>query len=416
MRISAWMILPVSVFLTLAVADAWAQSQASIKTEGSVYLRSIYDEVNLDSRINPGNRLQNLKNQRLALETRLTLSERFGTDTDAPRQWRWLFKGYAAKASYRDAEGVLHDEARADELFVDWKSDAWFASLGKRRINWGHAQGFNPVNVVVSPRDPTNPSRATEGQPMLWVSRSSSAQAVDVIAARSNGRGQPGAGDLNRWGLKWSIAAAKSDYALYYFDGAPYRDGRDYERMLGGSFSADVFPGITAYMEAAHFGNNTRNYYAASGSPAVKGGAYWQTVAGSSLSLGGKRRIAVEYFSNGQGYSKPERLNYFYAGDRQLASGALTRSPVTRDFRPTGMNRDYLLINYQDEWRERFTVDLSTLAARDRSTTLRAQGSYAISDYYELKVVLLRIRGARDTEFSNNPLSNTLEIWFGASF
>ncbi|MBI3525040.1 MAG: hypothetical protein HY066_11085 [Betaproteobacteria bacterium] len=385
-------------------------AQASIETQGSVYLGSIYDNVNPDSRINPGNQTQTFKKQRQALETRLTLSDRF----DTQQQWRWLFKGYAAKARYRDSDGVLHDEARADELFVDWKGDAWFASLGKRRINWGHAQGFNPVNVVVPPRDPANPSRETEGQPMLWISRSSGAQAIDLIAARNKPRGQPGAGDLNRWGLKWSIAAAKSDYALYYFDGAPYRDGRAYERMLGGSFSVDVFPGITAYMEAARFANNYRNYYTATGSSVANGGAYWQSVAGTSVSLGGKRRIIAEYFSNGQGYSKRQRLDYFRAVDGQLAGAAANL--ITRDFRLTGMNRDYLLINYQDEWRERFTVDISALAAQDRSTALRAQGSYALSDYYELKIVLLRNQGGRDTEFGNSPLSNTLEIWFGASF
>ena len=379
-----------------------------IKTEGSVFFKSVYNDLNRDSRINLGNRVMQMDKQRQIFETRLTLSQHL----DEAQQWRWLFKGFASNASYIDQYGISNQGGRVDELFVDWKGEGWFANLGKRRINWGHAQGFNPVNVVVPPRDPTNPGRETEGQPMLWLNRSSGAGSVDVIATRNYNRNY--ASDQNRWGVKLSHAEAKSDYALYYFDGERYRDGRAYERMLGASFSADVFPGVTAYLETAHFGDNYRNYYNSTGTSTLKNVAYWQTVAGSTLNLGGKRRIGIEYFRNGQGYSETERLNYFRSTDQQLAGGLTTG--ISRDYRVTGMNRDYLLMSYQDEWRERYNLDLSTLAAWDRSYSLRAQGSYAISDYYELRVVLLHNQGARDTELGNNPVSNALELWLGTNF
>lgn len=381
---------------------------ARIKVEGSVFLKSVYNVLHQDSRINPGNRVMQLDKQRQIYETRLTLSQRI----DEAQKWRWLFKGFASNASYIDQYGMTNQGGRVDELFVDRKSESWFVNLGKRRINWGHAQGFNPVNVVVPPRDPTNPSRETEGQPMLWVNKASDAGSVDVIATRNYDRNY--ASYQNRWGIKLSHAGAKSDYALYYFDGARYRDGRAYERMLGGSFSADVYPGITAYMEAAHFGDNYRSYYDANGANTAKNGAYWQAVAGSTLNLGGKRSIGVEYYRNDQGYSKAERLNYFQAADLQLASGQ--PSAIPRDYRVTGMNRDYLLIRYQDEWRERYTGELSVLAAADSSYSLRAQGNYAITDYYELRLVLLRNQGKRDSEFGNNPVRNALELWLGANF
>lgn len=381
---------------------------ARVKTEGSLFLKSVYNDLNSDSRINPGNRIMQLDKQRQIYEARLTMSQHI----DEAQQWRWLFKGFASNESYIDQYGMSNQGGRIDELFVDWKGEGWFANMGKRRINWGHAQGFNPVNVVVPPRDPTNPSRETEGQPMLWVNRVSGAQAVDVIATRNYDRDY--ASDQNRWGIKVSHAAAKSDYALYYFDGERYRDGRAYERMLGASFSADVFPGVTAYVETAHFGDNYRNYYASTGASFLKNVAYWQTVAGSTLNLGGKRRVGVEYFRNGQGYSTTERLNYFHTADLQLAGGAVTA--ISSDYRVTWMNRDYLLLSYQDEWRERYTLNVSALAAGDHSHSLRAQGNYAISDYYELRIVLLRNQGTRDSEFGNNPLANSLEIWLGANF
>lgn len=380
----------------------------SLKVEGSIFLKSISNAINQDSRINPGNRVVQLDKQNRIYEARLTVNQHI----DEAQQWRWLFKGFTSNANYIDQYGMSNQGGRLDELFVDKKGEGWFANLGKRRISWGHAQGFNPVNVVVPPRDPANPGRETEGQPMLWVNKAIGTESLDVIATRNYDRNY--ASDQNRWGIKWGHSEAKSDYALYYFDGERYRDGRAYEQMLGASLSADVFPGVTAYMETAHFDNNYRNYYESTGATTEKNGAYWQTVAGSTINLGGKRSVVVEYFNNGQGYSAAERLNYFQSADLQLSSNLPTG--IQRDYIVTGMNRDYLLVRYQDEWRERYTGELSVLAAADRSYSLRAQGNYAISDYYELRLVLLRNQGERDSEFGNNPVSNTLELWLGANF
>jgi len=385
-----------------------ASDPARIKTEASVFLRDVHGRVNRNSRVNPDNRVYRLAQSDDVLETRFTATD----SIDRDRQWRWLFKGYALAPNDRALSGPLRDKSRVDELFVDWKEEQWFASLGKRRINWGHAQGFNPVNVVVPLRDPLDPGRATEGQPMLWVSRHSGAQSLDLVATRNYS--PSAASDQNRWGVKWGASGTQSDFALYYFDGERYRDRRRYERMLGGSFSANLFDGITSYLEAARFEKNYRNYYAASGEPSARDGSYAQIVAGSTFSLGGKRRVTLEYFRNNQGYSKTERLNYFGAADAQLASGA--DASIARQYRLTGMNRDYLLARYQDELRERYALDLNVLATQDRSYALRAQLAYAISDYYEVRVVLLRSRGSRDSEFGNNPMSSTLQLWFGANF
>lgn len=384
------------------------QRTTNIEAEGSLFIKSVSNDINQNSRINPGNRVMQLDKQNRIYEARLTVNQHL----DEAQQWRWLFKGFASNASYIDQYGMTNQGGRIDELFMDKKGEGWFANLGKRRINWGHAQGFNPVNVVVPPRDPTNPSRETEGQPMLWLNKTSGAESLDVIATRNYDRNY--ASNQNRWGIKWGYSEAKSDYVLYYFDGARYRDGRAYERMLGASFSAEVYPGITAYLEAARFGGNYRNYYDATGATFLKNSAYSQTVAGSTINLGGKRSVVFEYYRNGQGYSAAERLNYFQSADLQLSSGQT--AAISRDYKVTGMNRDYLLVRYQDEWRERYTGELSVLAAADRSYSLRAQGNYAISDYYELRLVLLRNQGKRISEFGNNPVSNALELWLGANF
>ena len=395
-------------FAVLGTRSAGNEKSERVKTEGSVYLKNVRSDPNSDSRINPDSSDPRLQENLSVLETRLTLSDKL----DISGQWRWLFKGFNAVSSAREPDGSLRDEARVDELFVDWKAAGWFASLGKRRINWGHAQGFNPVNVVVPPRDPLDPGRETEGQPMAWINRVSGAQSVDAVMTRNYDRAY--LSDQTRWGLKWSFAAGKSDYALYYFDGSRDGDGRRMERMLGGSFSADIFPGITLYMEAARFGVNNRNYYDASNLRVNRSGAYWQAVAGSSVSLGGKRRAVLEYFRNDQGYSKMERLNYFRAADTQLAGG--TDTAISNDYFVTGMNRNYALVSYQDEFRERYLLDMSALFSGDQSYSLRVQGKYTVSDRYELRMVLLHNKGARASEFGNNWLASALELGLGISF
>ncbi|MBI3562353.1 MAG: hypothetical protein HY080_11640 [Gammaproteobacteria bacterium] len=379
-----------------------------IKVDGSVFLKNTRNDLNLGSRINPDNRIQLVMADLTQLETRLTTTDYLNES----KSWRWLFKGYSAASSYREPDATLREESRIDELFADWKGEYSFVNLGKRRITWGHAQGFNPVNVVVPLRDPLDPSRETEGQPMLWVNRLLGAQSLDVIITRNYDRWYHS--DSHRWGLKWGLSVPQRDFALYYFDGERYPDGRPYERMLGGSFSADVFPGVTFYMEAARFAENYRNYYNTSAIPVTQDSPYWQAVAGSSLDLGSKTRVFVEYYRNQQGYSSNQRQNYFRSADAQLAVGSNTS--ITRDYRVMAMNRDYLLLSYQDEFREHYTLDSSALMASDRSYSLRLQGKYAISDYYELRLVLSHNNGARDSEFGNNPVSNALELWLGANF
>jgi hypothetical protein len=373
----------------------------------AVYFKEFRNGINDASRINPGNRIVELKDNTGALETRMTLSDHF----DEQQTGRWLFLGYTSTSSEREPDGALKSQTRIDELFTDWKYRNWFASVGKRRINWGHAQGFNPVNVVAPPRDPLNPGYETEGRPMAWFSRAGSIS-TDIILTRNYDKNW--ASDQNRWGMRLGVSASESDYAIYYFDGAPYVDGRPYDRMLGASFSVNAMPGLTLYMELADFLRNYRNYYDAAGTVQLQDGSYFQGVAGSSVDLGGKSSLFVEYFYNGQGYTDSLRNNYLLAADTRLAMGG--DWALTGDFIALSMNQGYLLVGYKKEYRENYNLNLSVLVAGDRSSSTRVEASYAISDYYELRASYLHNAGDRDSEFGNSPYAGLLEIGFNASF
>lgn len=382
-----------------------------------LFLKGFSADINNSSRINPDNRFQKLQSSTGMGEARATYSDYLNQQETV----RWLFKGYGALSSYQGVDTPfqgggdvpVRSTGRVDEIFADWKGDGLFASVGKRRITWGHAQGFNPVNVVAPPRDPLNPEYQTEGQPLVWLSSHGTFGNIDLILTRNYDENWKS--DQNRWGVRWGGSAQEIDYAVYYFAGQPYRDGRKYERMTGASFSADVMAGMTVYGEVANFLKNYRNYYFPYAPlPHQKGGRYSQGVVGSSLDLGSKSSVFVELLFNGQGYTPTERLSYLQAADRRLSSAF--DPMVAGDFVPLSLNCNYLLVNYRKEYREKYNFNLSMLRARDGSSSTRAAIYYALTDYYELRASYLFYAGNRDSEFGNNPYRGLLEFGLKASF
>lgn len=349
-----------------------------------------------------------LKTSVAMLQSRMLVSDSLSDR----HEWRWLFRGFAETSNEREANDNLNSRFRIDEIFTDWKNQGNFASLGKRRINWGHAQAFNPVNMVAPRRDPLDPTVETEGRPMLWLSRTSGRASAEFVLTRDYDTNWQS--DKNQWGLKYGFPIAESDFAFYYFDGGDYADGRAYERMFGASFSANVVPGLTLYMEAANFLKDYRNYYDANGVAQYKDRSYFQGVIGSSIDLGEKSSVFIEYYLNGQGYSEAERKTYLRNVDVQLAGG--DDAEITDDFIGLAMNKNYLLMNYRKEYREKFLFNVSMLAAADGSYSARLRADYAISDYYDIWASYLNNDGNRDTEFGNNPLTGLFEIALRVSF
>lgn len=375
--------------------------------QAEIFFKYNLIDTNNTSRVLPDD-ISGLKTNTAILETRMLVSD----SLSERHEWRWLFRGYANTDNQRETDGRLRSRLRIDEIFSDWKNQGTFASFGKRRINWGHAQAFNPVNVVAPRRDPLDPSNETEGRPMLWISRAIANANAEIVLTRNYDNNWHS--DKNRWGLRYGIPVEESDFAFYYFDGSDYSDGRGYERMLGASFSSNLVPGLTLYMEAADFFKDYRNYYAASGVARYKDHSYFQGVIGSSIDLGEKSGVFIEYYFNGQGYSAAERKTYLRAVDVQRAAGSETA--LTNDFVELAMNRSYLLMNFRKEYREKYLFNLSVLTAADGSYSARMEVDYALSDYYEARMSYLNNNGNRDSEFGNHPVTGGLEIGLRASF
>ncbi|RQP22654.1 hypothetical protein DZC73_20310 [Albitalea terrae] len=372
----------------------------------SAFMHTEVATINDQSRLNPGNTIFQARDHGSYVETRLNASDTFGGD----HQGRWQFKTYTTSSSTSPSVAGMH--SRVDELYADWKAPRWFATVGKRRINWGHALGFNPVNVVAPARNPLDPSFATEGQPIGWVGFSGDT-VLDLLVTHAAARNTY-SGDRPRWGARWSVPGDGKDFAVYAFGGAPYPDGRSFPAMLGGSFSMNAMPGLTLYGELAHFSKNYRNYYSPLGTPFTKSGPYSQAAVGSQLDLGGKSSAFVELFINGAGYSRQERSDYLQALDAGIASASV--GTTLSDFIPLALNRQYLLLGYKKEYREKYSGSVNVLVARDGSFSNRLEAAYAMSDYLEAKLSLQHDGGGRGTEFGNSPTKRLLQLQLIASF
>ncbi len=401
-------------------------ASAQIATE--VYLKfagrwSLLDET---SHLNPRNEILDLGKGAADVEARVTVSDYLNDGKSV----RVLFKGYSFYSSDTDAGSNRRNLARVDELFADWKADNWFLSVGKRRINWGTAMAFNPVNVIVPPRDPLNPKLETEGQPVAWLSFNRSAVTTDLFFTRNYDKDWNS--DLNRWGARVGVMIGDWDVSAYYFDGQAYRptaetaggvrDGRDYERMLALTLSGNLFAGVTLYSEIAEFSHSGRQYYGADRVGKLKDQSYVQAVVGSYIVLSpesflsffnGDASVTLELYFNGEGYTPSERNNYFEALDQVLSGG---NPAVLADYRFAGMNRFYVLASYRNTFKERYTTELTGLLSQDRSFSLQAQIQYNLSDYYTARAKFTHNQGGSQTEFGNAPVSDAVEFSFDVNF
>ena len=372
--------------------------------------------INDDSRLNPDNTIQDLEEGEGTFETHLMVSDYL----NEKQTLRWLFKGYGFYSSETNDNDERLNVTRIDEVFADWKGGDGFLSLGKRRINWGHAMSFNPVNVVVPPRDPLNPNQETEGHPVVWLNFSRNFGSLDLFFTRDFDKDWHS--DLNRWGARLGLLLGEFDFSFYYFDSEPYQDDRDYERMFGGSFSTNLSAGITLYSEVAGFNHNYRQYYDSESTGILKDEFYVQGVVGSYIILdpesflsffNGDAGLTLEAYYNGGGYSQSERKNYFDALDQALQQG---NPSVLGDYRFTGMNQFYGLFIYRNSFKERYTTELSGLIAQDTSFSAQLQLTYNLSDYYSIKTKYTHNQGGNDTEFGNAPVSDQFEAMFDIHF
>lgn len=376
----------------------------------SLEMNLFYRDINAQSALNPDNELLDMDSRGSSYELKVKLADYI----DPNNEWRWLARTYCSQSSEKNEVDSLRSVVQMDELFIDYSKGPGFLSIGKRRVSWGHALAFNPVNVIVPSRDPMDPRQETEGHPVLWSHLGTNQTYIDLILTRNYDKNW--SSDDNRWGTRLGFIGSSYDLSLYYSDGAFGSNETLFPRMIAGSFSTNLVSGMTLYGEVASFSNNFRNYYDASGGSFQKKGHYEEGVLGSYIILDpesilsffqGDANLTVEYFFNGQGYSKNEREHYY---DALKVSENMNFFQMLKDYMYTGMARHYFLLSYQNSFKERWQITVKVLSSEDASFGTVLEGQYNISDYYTIQSCWSLMSGDRYSEFGNSPTEQLFEI------
>lgn len=370
-------------------------------------------QVNDKNRLNPDNKIQDLESSKRMIELDLGISD----SIDHQESIRWLFKGYGFSQYEKGATRDLSsDRLIINELFLDWTTDNWFVSLGKRRNSWGPALAFNPVNVIVPARDPLDPDNQAEGHPMLWVNYADDTFTLDLIFTRDYDRN--GYGKYQRWGGRLNALLGEWDIGAYYYDGEKNEDNVKYNTMIGFSLSGNFLSNATLYVETAVFAENRRNYYSTSNQTFRKNETVVKTAAGSMITLDGNTSVTLEIYQNNAGYSPDERENYFKAVDSALTSFPdTTEFGIFNDFQFSEMNPRYLLLTFRktEIW-EKYSYSIQGMMAEDSSVTTEIEGVANLSDFYKLTALFQQYVGDDNSEFGNNPVLSQFKLILSASF
>lgn len=354
-----------------------------------------YSQVNNKSGLNPSNNL-NLSDNTGELDVMFEISNTFEDNENI----RWLLK---TMNSYYLESGNTQSN-RVDEVFVDYNPGNWFISLGKRRINWGHASAFNSLNVVIPAQNPLNPTPVTEGLPMLWFQYGLENIYIDTIFTRNYDTDWNS--DINQWGGSLNINWTYLDTSFYYFDGEKKDNGEVFSRLLGTSFSYDAGAGVVIYAELANFSENNRVYYNKFGSTEKDDGSFDQFVIGFNRTYGLNNSIYVEYFHTESGYTKQQRVNYFNAVDKSLSTA--NEEEVLSDFINFNMAKNYFSVGYEKLFLNNTVLELGIVYAIDNSYGLRLIGKHDYSDKTTFQVETSYKDGGSSSEFGNSYIKSTI--------
>ncbi|MBU3915250.1 hypothetical protein KKA14_06915, partial [bacterium] len=377
------------------------------KVEGKFQVRQISQTVNYDSQVNPDNETLDIKESKRTISVYAQISDYL----DEKKSIRWMFKTYGYSL-YEENNNENEDEdlIRIDELFVDWAFGNWFVSVGKRRNTWGTTSAFNPINVVVPPKNPLIPDPQTEGHPIFLINYANDRVSFDLIYTMDYDRDW--FGKHYRWGGRFNVLFDDIDIGFYYFDGDPYDKGEvdyilsteKYSQLAGFSYSSNFTDDATLYVEIASFSQNGRFYYTESGAVESREESVIRAALGSVITLDNDASILLEVYHNGSGYTKEERKNYyakltnirdslFYTSEQKegLIALQLFNNQIW------AMNQNYLLFTYSKSFWEKYSAGLSIIAAEDSSTISTLSGSYNITDYFMFEASLRGYSGEEDS-------------------
>jgi hypothetical protein len=243
-----------------------------------------------------------------------------------------------------------------DEAFLDIElAEYLFLKTGKQRIAWGTGFAWNPADVINPPKNPQDPRRQKEGITSVKALYSVGFLSVTGVLVPDVPASDPRTGEVTPPKIENIAAAGRMAALLFDFDWSLiFRAAKDRRAVFGADFSGILFGEAEIHGEAAARQGSDRYY--------IKGGRFElrpdfkpddlfqpaQTKVGSKdvfpkFVLGGNYTaptdtfILVEYYYNGEGYTKDEFSKYIeYL--RYYADGyEKDKSKIPLGFLPQGL-------------------------------------------------------------------------------
>ena len=354
-----------------------------------------------------------------------------------------------AEYSFVPTDPANTNQIILDEAFLDVElGDYFFLKTGKQRITWGTGFAWNPTDVINPRKNPLDPKRQKEGIASLKAVGAIDFLSITGVVVPDIPIPDPFTGETRSPDAGNTALAGRVDAFLFDFDWSlSSRAVKDKKPIFGADFSGILFDEVEFHGEVSARGGSEKFY--------IKGGKlearadfkpddlfqpaqtkinkeeiFPKFVIGGNYTAPTDTFILIDYYYNGEGYTKDEfnkyiaYLRYYadeYEKDQNIISGFLPGISFPKKdemlrfgaglFTPGGLRHNYLFLNITHPIEETVIVGgralwgIDDLIDRGR---LSAMFSPSI-DYVEINNVTFSLGsnffiGDKETEFGMIPI------------
>ncbi len=297
-----------------------------------------------------------------------------------------------------------------------------YVSLGKTLVRWGKGYAWNPVNLVGRPKNPSDPELALEG---YWLGL------VDIVRSFPGDLRTlaltcvvfPVENDMNSdFGEEGHISAAGKIYLLFHNTDIDLLMLSEGSRTLrfGLDFSRNLTSNFEIHGEWARINDFNKSLIARDGATSVE-------TYNASSSLIGLRYLAptettfiLEYYQNGEGYSKGEAESFFAFIDQATDTQLLNVQKSAKAYQKPNFMMNYLYLRASQK------EPLGLLHLNPAMTTVvnLDDGSYNLTPEVvytgvtnlELRFRFTLLSGHDGTEYGEKQIDSKIEVQARYSF
>jgi len=301
--------------------------------------------------------------------------------------------------------------------------DSFKALLGKKSLRWGKGYAWNPVAFFDRLKNPDEPELSLEG---FWLATADYVRSFDsplktiavtplILPQNHSLNDDFGSGDRINWGGKLYLLLYDTDIDLLV-RGKGSRDA-----AYGLDFSRNLTTNFELHGELAWELNAERPVINSAGQQTVAGGDAVSWLLGLRYLTEQDATWILEYYRNGNGYTRQEMDVYYQNVDQAWAtwqqtgtSSQLQRLGQNQSYSRPATMQDYLYlrISQKEPWDILyFTPALTSITnLRDGSFSASPELAYTGITNLELRLKGTALVGSRRSEYGEKPNDARIEL------